>query len=193
QLLAEGKCPTCGQELKGSEIACMAEESEQKKEKLAAELLDIKLQQAEIEKKLNRLKDAKKLEKRISDYDLEIEKLRNKAKEIQERITIHKTRIEEDSLKLEGLNRQKQELETKMGQLLPDIKALQGWEEAARKAHSESEKTLREARAFEKKLAENASEIDALNGKIRTSLALIENYGQRLGELNEKLISLAER
>lgn len=193
QLLAEGKCPTCGQELKGSEIACMAEESGQKKEKLAAELLDIKLQQAEIEKKLNRLKDAKKLEKRISDYDLEIEKLRNRAKELQERITIHKTRIEEDSLKLEGLNRQKQELETKMGQLLPDIKALQGWEEAARKAHSESEKTLREAKAFEKKLAENASEIDALNGKIRTSLALIENYGQRLGELNEKLISLAER
>ena len=76
QLLAEGKCPTCGQELKGSEIACTTEESEQKKEKLAAELMDIKLQQAEIEKKLNRLKDAKKLEKRISDYDLETEKLR---------------------------------------------------------------------------------------------------------------------
>lgn len=193
QLLAEGKCPTCGQELKSSEIACTTGESEQKKEKLAAELLDTKLQQAEIEKKLNRLKDAKKLEKRISDYGLETEKLGNKAKELQERITIHKTRTEEDSLKLEGLNRQKQELEAKMGQLLPDIKALQGWEEAARKAHSESEKALREAKAFEKKLAENASEIESLNGKIRTSLALIENYGQRLGELNEKLIGLAER
>ena len=36
-------------------------------------------------------------------------------------------------------------------------------------------------------------EIEALNGKIRTSLALIENYGQRLGELNEKLKGLAER
>ena len=93
QLLAEGKCPTCGQELKGSEIACTTEESEQKKEKLAAELMDIKLQQAEIEKKLNRLKDAKKLEKRISDYDLETEKLRNKAKDLQERIAIHRTRI----------------------------------------------------------------------------------------------------
>ncbi|MGB9938746.1 DNA double-strand break repair ATPase Rad50 [Methanosarcina sp.] len=193
QLLAEGKCPTCGQELKGSEIACTTGESEQKKEKLAAELLDIKLQQAEIEKKLNRLKDAKKLEKRISDYDLETEKLRNKAKGLQERIAIHRTRTEEDSLKLEGLNKQKQELEAKMGQLLPDIKALQGWEEAAQKAHSESEKALREAKAFEKKLAENASEIESLNGKIRTFLALIENYGQRLGELNEKLRGLAER
>ena len=193
QLLAEGKCPTCGQELKGSEIACTTEESEQKKEKLAAELLDIKLQQAEIEKKLNRLKDAKKLEKRISDYDLETEKLRNKAEDLQERIAIHRIRTEEDSLKLEGLNKQKQELEAKMGQLLPDIKALQGWEEAAQKAHSESEKALREAKAFEKKLAENTSEIESLNGKIRTFLALIENYGQRLGELNEKLKGLAER
>ncbi|RXA20090.1 DNA double-strand break repair Rad50 ATPase [Methanosarcina sp. MSH10X1] len=193
QLLAEGKCPTCGQELKGSEIACTTEESEQKREKLAAELLDIKLQQAEIEKKINRLKDAKKLEKRISDYDLETEKLRNKAKELQERIKIHRIRFEEDSLKLESFNKQKQELEAKMGQLLPDIKALQGWEEAALKAHSESEKMLRDAKAFEKKLAENASEIETLNGKIRTFLALIENYGQRLEELNEKLKGLAGR
>lgn len=193
QLLAEGKCPTCGQELKGSEIACTTEESEQKKEKLTAEHLDIKLQQAEIEKKLNRLKDAKKLEKRISDYDLETEKLKNKEKDLQERIAIHRTRTEGDSLKLEGLNKQKQELEAKMGQLLPDIKALQGWEEAAQKAHSESEKALQEAKAFEKKLAENISEIETLNGKIRTSLALIENYGQRLGELNEKLKGLTGR
>lgn len=193
QLLAEGKCPTCGQELKGSEIACTTGESEQKKEKLAAEILDIKVQQAEIEKKLNRLKDAKKLEKRISDYDLETEKLRNKAKDLQEKIGIHRTRIEEDSLKLEGLNKQKEELEAKMGKLLPDIKALQGWEEAAQKAHSEIEKALREAKAFENKIAENASEIESLNGKIRTSLALIENYGQRLGELNEKIKGLAER
>ena len=193
QLLAEGKCPTCGQELKGSEIACTTGESEQKKEKLAAELLEIKVQQAEIEKKLNRLKDAKKLEKRISDYDLETEKLRNKAKDLQERIGIHRTRIEEDSLKLEGLNKQKEELEAKMGKLLPDIKALQGWEEAAQKAHSESEKALREAKVFENKIAENASEIESLNGKIRISLALIENYGQRLGELNEKIKGLAER
>ncbi len=193
QLLAEGKCPTCGQELKGSEIACTTGESEQKKEKLSAELMDIKLQQAEIEKKLNRLKDAKKLEKRISDYDLETEKLSDKAKDLQERIEIYRTRIEEDSLKLEGLNKQKQELEAKMGKLLPDIKALQGWEEAARRAHSESEKALREAKAFEKKLAENGSEIETLNGKIRTFLALIENYGQRLGELNEKLKGLVVR
>ncbi len=193
QLLAEGKCPTCGQELKGSEIACTTGESEQKKEKLAAEILDIKVQQAEIEKKLNRLKDAKKLEKRISDYDLETEKLRNKAKDLQEKVGIHRTRIEEDSLKLEGLNKQKEELEAKMGKLLPDIKALQGWEEAAQKAHSEIEKALREAKAFENKIAENASEIESLNGKIRTSLALIENYGQRLGELNEKIKGLAER
>ena len=193
ELLAEGKCPTCGQELKGSEIACTTEESERKKEKLSAELMEIKLQQDEIEKKLNRLKDAKKLEKRISDYDLEIEKLRAKAKDLEERMKIYRARIEEDSLKLEGLSKRKQELEAEMGQLLPDIKALQGWEEAAQKTHSESEKVLREAKAFEKKLAENASEIEALNGKIRTSLALIENYGQRLGELNEKLSKLAER
>ena len=59
--------------------------------------------------------------------------------------------------------------------------------------HGESERVLREAKAFEKKLAENASEIESLNGKIRTSLALIENYGQRLGELNEKIKGLAER
>ena len=193
QLLSEGKCPTCGQELKGSEIACTTEESEQKKEKLAPELMDIKLQQAEIEKKLNRLKDAKKLEKRISDYDLETEKLSNKTKDVEERIKIHTVRIEEDSLKLEGLNKRKQEIEAQMGQLLPDIKALQGWEEAAQKAHTESERALREAKAFDKRLAENAQEIEALNGKIRTSLALIENYGQRLGELNEKLTGLAER
>ncbi len=193
ELLADGKCPTCGQELKESGIACATEESEQKKEKLSAELMEIKLQEDEIEKKLNRLKDAKKLEKRISDYGLEIEKLNAKAKDLEERVKIHRARLEEDSLKLENLNKQKQELEAEMGQLLPDIKALQGWEEAAQKAHSESDRSLREAKAFEKKLAENTSEIEALNGKIRTSIALIENYGQRLGELNEKLRGLAER
>lgn len=193
QLLAEGKCPTCGQELKGSEIACTTEESEQKKEKLAAELIDIKLQQAEIEKKLNRLKDAKKLEKRISEYDQETEKFRSRAKDLEERIKIHIARTEEESLKLEAFNKRKQEIEAQMGQLLPDIKALQGWEEAAQKVHSESEKALRDAKVVEKKLAENTLEIETLNGKIRTSLALIENYGQRLREINEKLKGLAER
>ncbi|KKG18552.1 DNA repair protein Rad50 [Methanosarcina sp. 2.H.T.1A.6] len=193
ELLAEGKCPTCGQELKGSEIACTTEECEQKKEKLASELTDIKLQNAELEKKLNRLKDAKKLEKRISDYDIEIEKLLEKAKASGKLIETHRARIDEDSLKLESLGKRKQELEAAVSQLLPDIKALQDQEEAAHTAHSEGEKALREAKAFERKLAENASEIEALNGKIRTSLALIENYGQRLGELNEKLKAFVEK
>ncbi len=193
ELLAEGKCPTCGQELKGSEIACTAEECEQKKEKLTSELADIKLQSAELEKKLNRLKDAKKLEKQASEYDIEIEKLAEKAKASGKLIETHRARIEEDSLRLESLDKKKQELETARNQLLSDIKALQGQEETAQKAHSEGEKALREAKVFERKLAENASEIESLNGKIRTSLALIENYGQRLEELNEKLKAFAEK
>lgn len=193
ELLAEGKCPTCGQELKGSEVACTAEECEQKKEKLASELADTKLQSSELDKKLNRLKDAKKLEKRASDYDIEIEKLTEKAKASGKLIETHRTRIEEDSLKLENLDKRKQELETARDQLLLDIKSLQDQEEEAQKTHAESERTLREAKAFEIKLAENASEIESLNGKIRTSLALIENYGQRLGELNEKLKIFTEK
>ncbi|MPM52199.1 Chromosome partition protein Smc [bioreactor metagenome] len=193
ELLAEGKCPTCGQEFKGSEIACTAEECEQKKEKLTSELADLKLQSAELEKKLNRLKDAKKLEKQASDYEIEIEKLVEKSKASGKLIETHRARIEEDSLKLENLDKRKQELETAGNQLLLDIKTLQDQEEAAQKAHSEGETTLREAKAFERKLAENASEIESLNGKIRTSLALIENYGQRLGELNEKLKAFAEK
>ncbi len=50
ELLAEGKCPTCGQELKGSGIACTAEECEEKKEKLSLELADIKLQRLNLRK-----------------------------------------------------------------------------------------------------------------------------------------------
>ena len=153
ELLAEGKCPTCGQELKGSEIACTTEECEEKKEKLASELTDIKLQNAELEKKLTRLKDAKKLEKRISDCDIEIEKLLEKAKASGKLIETHRARIDEDSLKLESLGKRKQELEAAMQQLLPDIKALQVREGDAQKAHSEGEKALREAKAFERKLA----------------------------------------
>ncbi|AKB73973.1 Exonuclease SbcC [Methanosarcina lacustris Z-7289] len=191
ELLAEGKCPTCGQELKGSEIACTTEECEEKKEKLASELTEIKLQNAELEKKLTRLKDAKKLEKRISDCDLEIEKLLEKAKASGKLIETHRARIDEDSVKLEGLGKRKQELEAAMSQLLSDMKVLQEQDVEAQQAHSEGEKALREAKAFERKLAENASEIEALNGKIRTSLALIENYGKRLGELNEKLKAFA--
>lgn len=193
ELLAEGKCPTCGQELKGSEVACTAEECEQKKEKLSSELADTKLQSAELEKKLNRLKDAKKLEKQASDYDIEIEKVIEKSKASGKLIETHRARIEEDSLKLENLDKRKKELETSRNQLLSDIKSLQDQEEEAQKAHVESEKALREAKAFERKLAENASEIESLNGKIRTSLALIENYGQRLEELNEKLKAFAEK
>ncbi|AKB79618.1 DNA double-strand break repair Rad50 ATPase [Methanosarcina horonobensis HB-1 = JCM 15518] len=193
ELLAEGKCPTCGQELKGSEVACTAEECEQKKEKLASELADIKLQNTELEKKLNRLKDAKKLEKQASDYDIEIEKLAEKARASKKLIETHRDRIEEDSLKLENLDKRKQELETAMSQIVSDIKALKDQEEEAQKAHDEGEKALREAKVFERKLAENASEIESLNGKIRTSLALIENYGQRLEELNEKLKTFTEK
>jgi exonuclease SbcC len=96
-------------------------------------------------------------------------------------------------LKLESSGKRKQELEAAGSKLLLDIKALREQEKAAQKVHLESEKALREAKVFERKLAENASEIESLNGKIRTSLALIENYGQRLGELNEKLKAFAEK
>ena len=193
QLLSEGKCPTCGQELEKSGIACATEKSEKKKEKMSVELTEIKVQQAEIEKKLNRLKDAKKLKKRISDYDLEIEKLIVKGQDLEERMKIHKSRIMEDALKLDSLNTRKQEREAEIGKFSHDIKALKCHEEAAQKAHNESENVLRDAKAFEKKLAENNAEIEVLNGKIRTSLALIKNYEQRLQELNDKLRGLSER
>lgn len=193
ELLAEGKCPTCGQGLKESGLACTTEECEEKKEKLASELADIKLQRAELEKKLTRLRDAKKLEKQISDYDLEIEKLIEKEKASGKLLETYRVRIEEDSLKLESLDKRKQELETAGIRLLSEIKALQDLEDEAQKSHIESEGALREAKAFERKLAENASEIESLNGKIRTSLALIENYGQRLEDLREKLKVFEEK
>ncbi len=193
QLLSEGKCPTCGQELEESLTACAIEESEQKNEKMAVELMEIKVQQTEIEKKLNRLKDAKKLKKQISDYDLEIEKLSVKGEDLKERMKIHKSRIMDDSIRLEFLSTRKQELKAEIGKFSLYIKALQGTEEAVQKAHNESEKFMRDAKAFEKKLAENNAEIEALNGKIRTSLALIKNHEQRLQELNDKLRGLSER
>ena len=193
QLLSEGKCPTCGQDLEESDIVCATDESEQKKEKISLELMEIKVQQAEIEKKLNRLKDAKKLKKRISDYDLETEKLGFKGQDLEARMKIHKSRIMEDSAKLEVLNTRKQKLEAEIKKFLPDIKALQGLEETAQKTHNEIEEILRDAKVFEKKIAENKAEIEVLSGEIRTSLALIKNYDQRLQELNDKLRGLSER
>ena len=193
ELLAEGKCPTCGQELKGSEIESTAEEAGQEKQKLSAQLMDIKVQQAEIDKKLNRLRDAKKLEKKIQDYDVQTEKFRDKAKALEKLLETHKARVEEESKKLEGLEKRKQEIESGRQKFLSDIKALEGWVEAAVKAHRESEKTLREAKALEKKLADSASEIEKLNGKIGTSRALIGNYEQRIKELEEKSGGIGER
>ncbi len=193
ELLAEGKCPTCGQELKSSELASTAEEAGQEKEKLSAKLMDIKAQQVEIDKKLNRLRDARKLEKKVLDYDVQTEKLRDKAKALEKLLETHKARVEEENRKLEGFEKRKQELESGRQQFLSDIKTLEGLVEAAVKAHGESEKTLREAKALEKKLADSASEIEKLKGKIGTFRALSENYEQRIKELEEKSGGIGER
>jgi exonuclease SbcC len=193
ELLAAGKCPTCGQELKGSEIACHTEESEHRLEKLSSELVDTKTQQVELEKKLNRLKDAKKIEKKISDCDLEVEKLKEKAKASEKLMEAHNSRIKEGNLKLETFEKQKQEFEAGLEKLSLGIKELRNREAGAQKTHMECEKALSDARAFEKQLAENTSETEKLNGKIRTSLALIENYRQRAGELEERLKELGKR
>ena len=193
ELLAAGKCPTCGQELKGSEIACQTEESEHRLEKLSSELGDTKVQQVELEKKLNRLRDAKKIEKKISDCDLEAEKLKEKAKASEKLLETHNTRVEEGNLKLETLEKQIHELETDLEKLSSGIRELRSREKEAQKAHMEGERTLSDARAFEKQLAENTSETENLKGKIRTSLALIENYGKRTAELEERLKELGKR
>ena len=124
---------------------------------------------------------------------METEKLIVKGHDLEERMKIHKSRIMEDSLKLDSLTTRKQEYEAEIRKFLNDIKALQCHEKAAQNAHNESEKFLRDAKAFEKKLAENNAEIEVLNGKIRTSSALIKNYEQRLQELNDKLRGLSER
>jgi exonuclease SbcC len=212
-LLSEGKCPTCGQELEESGIACATEESEKKKEKMSVELIEIKVQQAEIEKKLNRLKDAKKLKKRISDYDLETEKLIVKGQDLEERMKIHKSRIIEDSLKLDSLNTRKQEFEAEIDKFFHGIKILKCHEEAAQKAHNESENVLRDAKAFEKKLESLGIYFEDLRKKekwakknyqesekflmrvkkIQTNLFRIDKIKYKISELEVSISNLIEK
>ncbi|MDD3042407.1 MAG: DNA repair protein Rad50, partial [Methanosarcinaceae archaeon] len=193
KLLAEGKCPTCGQELEGSEVSGTVEEAEKEKEKLSGKLAELEDQQGELEKKLGDLKAARKLEKQISGYEKELEKFQNNTENSEKLLETHKARIEEEGRKLVGLEAGKEGLESRKKELFSEIEALKEQEEEAVKAHLESETLLGEAKAFEKKLSENAAEIEKLKGKIQASETLIESYGKRAEELEERIRELETR
>ncbi|MCD4703989.1 MAG: hypothetical protein K8R64_06820 [Methanosarcinaceae archaeon] len=62
-LLAKGKCPTCGQDLKGSTMCETVEKDEEQKNELHTKLQTVREKQKEIEEKLVRVGKMKDLKK----------------------------------------------------------------------------------------------------------------------------------
>lgn len=193
KLLAEGKCPTCGQELSGSELSGAVEEAELEKEKLSKKLAELEGQQIEFEQKLEALKAARKLEKQITMDEQELEKYQNNTANTKSWLKNQKAKIAEETQKLAGLEAKKGELESQKKEGLLEIEKLKEQEKEILKAHLESETQLRKAKTFEKELSEKAAAVEKLNGKIQAAGQLIESYKKRREELEEKIKKLESR
>ncbi len=196
QLLAAGKCPTCGQELKGS---CVEESTVSDNEtitKLETELSELKVKQAEAEARVDKVKSARACKSDIDVVLRNIESAKEAIDRDNKRIEEYNLNLKEDELKIKELLSMKGELEKTLDVTKTKVAGLRQEEEVALKEHSKSLERLGLAREMQKILGEfekiNA-EIKQLDEKIKSIQEMISLFEGQMGEKKDSLKDIDEK
>ncbi|UGV40221.1 AAA family ATPase [Methanococcoides orientis] len=189
ELLDKGLCPTCGQDLKGSKICEETAVDEEQKAEMLAELQSIRSEQAEVETKVERVRKAKEIAKRIveNDHLTQIKKKDIAANEklIEEN---HRT-IREERKKESGLKEQITEVTISIRKIREDIISLGKDETAARDSH----KVVKEKLDVARNIRTNQLEISKVQNDIQRLQDGINNGLEKVGLFEEQIKDRKQR
>ena len=197
ELVGQGKCPTCGQDLHGSAVHETIQSDEEQLMALEKELAAISKKEEEFGLKTEQLKAVKAISRKIEDYDNRIKSFNEKIDLSQKMLDDHATRMDEDSKRLNEAVSRKQEMEATILQLKEQEQLLQETVSFADKKHAEILKKLDLAKKAQQNLIESEAkgkDIEKLEERIRSEqekIGLLEQQikdgKQRLSEIDEKM------
>jgi exonuclease SbcC len=190
KLLEAGKCPTCGQELKGSCVEQSTVEDDEALAKLESEFSELQVRQTETEARVEKIKSARSCK---SDIDAVLRDISAEKEAIErdgERVEEYVLRIKEDETRIKELMAGQQSLEKALEGTQALIQQIKQDEDSVQKEHSSVLEKLALLREMQKALAESEkinSEIVQMNDRIKGIQEMISLFEAQIGEKKESL------
>lgn len=193
KLLKKGMCPTCGQDLKGSDIGKTTVDDEKQKLQLNDELSGVLLKQAEINEKIDRVKSLKIHAKTIANCINEIELLSSKVETSGKLLDDYNVRIAGEDEKIVELDGRKSELVVAIDKADKEISELKDEEDDAKGEHVKAKESLSISKNIQDKILELDTLQNAttqLDGKIGDIRIMTELFESQINERKERLIEV---
>ncbi|MEA1985373.1 MAG: AAA family ATPase [Euryarchaeota archaeon] len=185
-LLAKGKCPTCGQDLKGSTVGETVEKDEKQKNELQTRLREVHDKQKEIEEKLVRVGAMKDLKKTNEQCLQNINLIKNDIKNMENSILEYQLQIEENRKRDTEIRDNVTRLKTDIDEIQQALMAIKSSEDTARKDHDTATKHLKQA----KRVREDVHQMDKIQDSITRLEDTILNQQETMefidGQINER-------
>jgi exonuclease SbcC len=197
ELMDQGKCPTCGQELHSSAMHETIQSDEEQLASLEKELAAVSKKEEEFGLKMEQLKQVKAVSRKIEDCDNRIKSFNERIDLSQKMLEDHVSRMEEDAKRLNEAVSRRQEMETAIAQLKDQEHLLQEAISSETKKHDRTMEKLYLAKKAQQNLVESENkgkDIEKLEERIRSEqekIGLLEQQikdgKQRLSEIDEKM------
>lgn len=196
KLLEKGKCPTCGQDLKGSSIEETTSEDEKQKKSLEDHLSKTRDDLKGVQERLGKVKSARKYSKTINDSQNEIHIIRNKIESSKKQIEDYNNHIEDEEKNINELENRKKEYNRLIDELNKEITDLKQDEEKAGKEHQKALNNLDIAKKIRDNLKESEkiqNDIDQQEYKIKSKQDNASLLDSQITERKERLKELKDK
>ncbi|AFV23729.1 SMC domain-containing protein [Methanolobus psychrophilus R15] len=196
QLLSEGKCPTCMQDLKGSCIEEATASDSQKTKELQTELAALKKKQEALDSKLGRVREARVHRNEIEATGREIESSEENIRSLEKLALEYQSLLLEHDKKKEELSSRRSLIEESVKGLQDKVRLLKQELEVAEKEHSECLKLLEAARKVRTDLVEAdrmKTDIAQMEDKITNFREMIVIFDGQVAEKNESLREISSK
>jgi exonuclease SbcC len=190
KLLEAGKCPTCGQELKGSCVEQSTVEDDESLVKLESELSELQVQQTETEARVEKIKSARSCKSEIDAVLRDIGAEKEAIERDEKRVEEYQFRIKEDEARIKELLAGQESLEKALEGTQAAIKQIKQDAESVQKEHASVLVKLGLLREMQKALGESEkmnSEIMQLNDRIKGIQEMVSLFDAQIGEKKESL------
>jgi exonuclease SbcC len=193
KLLEAGKCPTCGQELKGSCVEQSSVEADEMLAKLESELSELQVKQTETEARVEKIKSARSCKSEIDAVLRDIGSEKEAIERDEKRVEEYQLRIKADEVKIKELMAGQQSLGKTLEETQNAIHQIKQDAESVQKEHASVLEKLALLRQMQKALGESEkinSEILQLNDKIKGIQEMISLFDAQIGEKKESLAEI---
>lgn len=190
QLLDAGRCPTCGQELKGSCVEESTAADYESLEKLESEFSELAVKQTKAKSQVEKVKSARNCRTEIDTIVRDMESAREAIDRDGKRIEEYEQRIREEKQKITELLSGKESLEQSLVRLREKVQHTGQEEESVSKEHKAILEKLGMARQMQKILTESekiSSEIKQMEEKIKSIQEMITLFEGQIGEKKDSL------